>query len=152
TEFIHQIFAARSRRQTKRSTRRNRIFHNRAHWGVHGAQEELQIGTATNLDERVKLMHLKAAVVLFLMIHQVRKYRHFVLQVLTHRDRDRLAPLVQLFASLVMLVISVAPSNSVECDRQRNQEEEQASAALHFHTVSYKKLNKTYHQTNGYIQ
>lgn len=76
------------------ATRRDGTLQNGADGHVEQAEEQLQIGGATDLDERRKLMHLQAGLLLLGVANQIGHYCHVVGYILAYRYRYRFAAIV----------------------------------------------------------
>ena len=78
----------------ERSTRRDGVRKDGADGGVHGAEEELDVGRAAELDEGGEGVHIVAGLLLVGVAHQVGVDGAVVGDALAHGDRDGLAEVV----------------------------------------------------------
>ena len=90
-ELVHQLLAAVLSCQTERAAGRKWVLKDCADGGVDGAEEDLQVGRALDLDQGVELVHLHPCLLLLAVPQQVRQDGLVVGDVGTQRYCNRLA-------------------------------------------------------------
>ncbi len=89
-KLVHQSFAAFARRQAECPTGRYGFLEDVANGHKNGAEEDLQIRTALNLDEGHVLVQLQTGLLLFRVAKQIRHDGGVVLDALAQRNGDQL--------------------------------------------------------------
>lgn len=91
TEFIHQGFTSLPCTLAQGPTWGYGLLQHRAYRRIHGAEEELKVRRALDLDQRVELVHLQSGVLLVRVAQEVRHDGLVVRDVGAQRDGDGLA-------------------------------------------------------------
>ncbi len=122
---------------------RDGFLQNRAHWRIHGAQEELEFRRALYLDQRVKLVYFQPSILLVVVSNQIWHYGLVVSDVSAQGDGYGLTEAV---VGNGYPTVSVILSRRHETARQHQcQKQTQTSTRLHCPI----KFRQTFTEHNG---